>query len=62
MFALCTSVPVSAWKDIDEQTRLLTVRAAMYDGIFATPKFTIVHKRGQEVVRLKPDTTNASLG
>jgi integrase len=26
------------WKDIDEQTRLLTVREAVYDGIFATPK------------------------
>ena len=26
------------WKDIDEQARLLTVREAVYDGIFATPK------------------------
>jgi integrase len=26
------------WKDIDEHTRLLTVREAVYDGIFSTPK------------------------
>ena len=26
------------WKDIDEQTRLLTVREAVYDGTFGTPK------------------------
>ena len=26
------------WRDIDEQTRLLTVREAVYDGVFATPK------------------------
>lgn len=27
------------WRDIDEQARLLTVREAVYDGVF-----TIVHK------------------
>jgi integrase len=26
------------WKDIDEHARLLTVREAVYDGIFSTPK------------------------
>ena len=26
------------WRDIDEQSRLLTVREAVYDGVFATPK------------------------
>jgi integrase len=26
------------WEDIDEQSRLLTVREAVYDRIFATPK------------------------
>lgn len=26
------------WKDIDEQTRVLTVREAVYDGTFSTPK------------------------
>ena len=26
------------WKDIDEQARLLTVREAVYDGVFGTPK------------------------
>jgi integrase len=26
------------WRDIDEQARLLTVREAVYDGVFATPK------------------------
>ena len=26
------------WKDIDEQARLLTVREAVYDGTFSTPK------------------------
>ena len=28
----------SRWKDIDEQARLLTVREAVYDGVFSTPK------------------------
>lgn len=26
------------WKDIDERARLLTVREAIYDGVFSTPK------------------------
>ena len=26
------------WRDIDEQSRLLTVREAVYNGVFATPK------------------------
>ncbi len=26
------------WRDIDEQARLLTVREAVYDGVFSTPK------------------------
>jgi integrase len=26
------------WRDIDEQARLLTVREAVYNGVFATPK------------------------
>ena len=26
------------WRDVDEQARLLTVREAVYDGVFATPK------------------------
>ena len=26
------------WKDIDEHARVLTVREAVYDGTFATPK------------------------
>ena len=26
------------WKDIDEQARLLTVREAVYHGVFSTPK------------------------
>ena len=26
------------WRDIDEQFRMLTVRDAVYNGVFATPK------------------------
>src|SRR5207249_10671105 len=33
------------WKDIDEDARLLTVREAVYDGTFSTPKTTAGSRR-----------------
>ena len=55
------------WKDIDEQARLLTVREAVYDGFFGTPKteaglgrFRCRGGRGELMVEWKAQRRNGA--